>query len=54
MLFPELHVGLARDVRIVRLGRGQKVEKAFHAEPEPTILDLLAEWLCRCGKREGQ
>ena len=33
---------------------GQESEKALRAEePEPSILEWLAEWLCCCGKRDG-
>ena len=44
-----MHVGLAGDVRH---SLGQESQKALRAEPQPTILDWLAELLC-CGKREG-
>ena len=45
-----MHAGLTGDVRH---GLGQESQKARRAEPQPTILDWLAELLCYCGKREG-
>ena len=49
--FPEVHVGLARRSPSF----GQESEKALRAEqePQPTVLDWLAGWLCCCSKREG-